>query len=213
MKNGSGILPLTLVLLVIACSLAGCTAPRSADTHNTTVAIQIFNTWALGQKELDTELRRMVAEIGGHVTDYNTEIAKDTPDYALVRANLAEDRQTLDRWRARLDTLSAATDRFEAETSGLTYANATAQETGEHLAVMTQFMKIYAVELENARQHLIEYVNNAEAYVAVDDPEYWDEQHRRDAQAAMTDAAAGMAKGDDALNDLLHEAKELEKLQ
>ena len=205
------------VLFALFLSLAlvstGCTSIRTTDTHNTTVAVQSFNTWAEGQNELDSELRDTTAVIGGHITTYNTEIAKDRPDYSLIRQNLAEDRQYLDRWGSRLDTLSAATDRFEQETSTLIYENATAQEIEGHLAVMTQFMKIYAVDLGNARQYLIEYVNNAEAYVAPDDPEYWNENFRQDALTATTNAAGAMDQGDAALNDLLREAKELEKLQ
>jgi hypothetical protein len=213
MNCGLRIAALTLILLLIVSFTAGCTYVRTADTHNTTVAVQSFNTWAAGQKELDAELRGTTATIGDHITTYNTEIAKDRPDYALIRQNLAEDRQYLDRWGSRLDTLSAATDRFEQETSPLVYENATETEIKDHLAVMTQYMKIYAMDLGNARQYLIEYVNNAEAYVAPDDPEYWNENFRRDALTATTNAAGAMDQGDAALNDLLREAKELETLQ
>ena len=206
-------LHLPAIILIVLLLASGCTSIRTADTHNTTIAVQSFNTWAAGQNELDSELRATVATIGGHIATYNTEIAKDSPDYALIRDNLKEDRALLDRWGKRLDTLAAATERFEQETSAPTYDNATVQETREHLAVMTQYMKIYAVDLGNARQHLIEYVSNAEAYVAPDDPEYWNEEYRMDGATARTDAAASLADGDMALNDLLREAKELEKLQ
>jgi hypothetical protein len=201
------------VALIVAIGSAGTLSIRTADTHNTTAAIKEFNTWTLEQKELDTALRGMTEIIGAHVADYNTGIATDTPDYALLRQNLAQDRQVLDRWKARLDDLSAATERFEEETAPLTYDTATRQQVKSHLATMAQYMKIYEVHLGNAREHLIEYTNNAEAYLAPDDPEYWNEQHRQDAIAAMTAAAADMDKGDAALNDLLREAKELEKLQ
>lgn len=158
-------------LFILTC-LAGCTSIRTTDTHNITAAVQSYNTWTAGQKELDTEQRG-----------------------------------------SRLDELSAATARFDKETSSLTYSNETMQVTKDHLAIMSQYMKIYAIHTGNARQYLIEYVNNAEAYVAPDDPEYWNENYRTAATNARTGATAEMDKGDAALNDLLREAKELEKLQ
>jgi hypothetical protein len=144
---------------------------------------------------------------------YNSEIAKNQPDYALLQQNLEEDRQVLDQWGTRINALDAATARFEMETGGLTYDNATAQNTLQSVSVMTQYMKVYAVETGNARQYLIEYVNNAEAYIAPDDPDYWNEKYRQDAMTAKDKATMALDKGDVSLGNLALQAKELEKFQ
>ncbi|MCK9579238.1 MAG: hypothetical protein M0Q92_02165 [Methanoregula sp.] len=213
MNRGLQIFFLVLVFLVVLLSTAGCTSIRIADTHNTTLAVESYNTWVAGQKEYGGEVRGSVRILGDHIAMYNSEIAKNQPDYALLQQNLEEDRQVLDQWGTRINALDAATARFEMETGGLTYDNATAQNTLQSVSVMTQYMKVYAVETGNARQYLIEYVNNAEAYIAPDDPDYWNEKYRQDAMTAKDKATMALDKGDVSLGNLALQAKELEKFQ
>jgi hypothetical protein len=199
-------------LLSLSCT-AGCFSVRTADTHNTTIAIQQYNTWVSGQKVLDRNVRSTITQIGGHIITYNTEIAKDQPDLALLHANLATDRQLLDQWGAGIDTLSAATDRFDQGTATLTYDNASKARVRESLGMMTQYMKIYAVDMGNARQHLIEYVDNAETYIRPDDPDYWNDNYRQRAMQAKDQATPSLAEADAVLGNLTAQAQKLEQLQ
>lgn len=207
------IVPFILIFLIALSCTAGCISLRTADTHNTTVAVQGYNSWVSGQAVFDRDVRTTVTRIGDHVTLYNTEIAKDQPDYALLRANLATDRQLLDQWGQELDNLTAATDRFEKNTSSLQYDNASKGRVRESLTVMTQYMRVYAVDMGNARQHLIEYVNNAEAYIGPDDPDYWNDQKRKDAMQAKEQAMIPISDGDAALESLGVQAGKLGQLQ
>ncbi len=144
---------------------------------------------------------------------YNREIARDQPDLTLLRANDAEDRQVLDRWGTGLDNLTAATDRFEQSSAKLTYENTSAAKTKATLAQMTQYMRIYTTDMGNARQHLIDYVNNAETYIGTDDPDYWNDQYRQNAMQAKDQASAALADADVALGNITAQAKNLESLQ
>lgn len=202
-----------LILLLCFAGAAGCSSVRVADTHNTTIAVQSYNAWIAQQQTVDRDTESAVAQIGDHVTAYNAEIAKDRPDLALLRGNLASDQQFLDQWGADLTALSAATDRFEQDTTALAYDNGSARQTKEILGQMTRHMRAYAIERENARQHLIEYVNNAGAYIAPDDPDYWNEQYRRDAMEAKAEAGQSLAGGDLELRNLTTQAVHLENLQ
>jgi hypothetical protein len=186
---------------------------RTADTHNTTVAIQDYNTWASSQKVFDRNIRSTITQIEDHVKTYNIEIAKEQPDYALLRANLATDQQLLDQWGTGIDTLSGATDRFDQSTSTLTYDNASKARVRESLGMMTQYMKIYAVDMGNARQHLIEYVDNAQTYIRPDDPDYWNDNFRQRAMQAKDRALPALAEGDAVLGNLTAQAQKLEQLQ
>ena len=202
-----------LVFLLLFSFAAGCTSVRTSDTHNTTVAVQSYNSWVSNQKTFDKEVQDSVALIGDHVKTYNTEIAKDQPDHSLLSENLAQDRQQLDQWGANLDNLNTATDGFSQSTVKIQYDNATVVRTKETLGLMTQYMKIYAVDEGNARQHLIEYVNNAEAYIKPDDMDYWNDNYRQNAMQAMDQASASLAEGDTVLGNLTTEAQQLEKIQ
>jgi hypothetical protein len=207
------IIPFILIFLIALSCTAGCISLRTADTHNTTVAVQGYNSWVSGQAVFDRDVRATVARIGDHVTLYNTEIAKDRPDYDLLRANLATDRQLLDQWGQEQNNLTAATERFEKNTSSLQYDNATKARVRESLAVVTQYMRVYTVDMGNARQHLIEYVSNAEAYIGPDDPDYWNEVKRKDAMQAKELATATISDGDAALENLGVQAVKLGQLQ
>jgi len=202
-----------LVLLVFLTCLAGCVSVRTADTHNTTIAVRDYNTWASGQSVFDRNARGTIAQIGNHIITYNTEIAKDHPDYSLLRANLAADRQLLDQWGTGIDNLSAATDTFDQSTSKLVYENASKVKVRDDLALMIQYMKIYAVDMGNARQHLIEYEDNAETYIRPDDPDYWNDIYRQHAMQAKDQALPAIADADAALANLSVQARNLEQLQ
>jgi hypothetical protein len=202
-----------LILLLCFAGAAGCASVRTGNTHNTTVAVQEYNSWTGQQQTTNQTARNAVTRIGDHVAVYNTEIARDRPDLAMLRGNLAQDQQALDQWGADLALISAATDRFEENTSALPYDNASAKETIQTLHLMTQYMRTYSIESENARQHLIAYVNNAQAYGAPDDPDYWNEQYRQDAMQAKADAEQSLANGDLALRNVTVQARQLEMLQ
>jgi hypothetical protein len=204
---------LILILLLCSAGTAGCASVRTADTHNTTIAVQDYNAWIARQQTVDRDVTGAVTRIGDHVTAYNTGIASDRPDLALLRDNLAKDRQSLDLWGTDLTALSAAIDRFEQNTTALTYDNASARQTKEILGQMTRYMRACTIERENARQHLIEYVDNALAYIAPDDPDYWNEQYRKDAMEAKAGAGQSLVNGDLALQNLTTQAVHLESLQ
>jgi hypothetical protein len=204
---------LILVFLLSLTCTAGCFSVRTADTHNTTIAIKQYNTWVSGQNVFDRNIRSTIVQIGDHITIYNTEIAKDQPDYSLLRTNLATERQLLDQWGTGIDNLSAATDRFDQSTAALTYDNASRVRVKESLGMMTQYMKIYAVDMGNTRQHLIEYVDNAETYIRPDDPDYWNDNYRQRAMQAKDQAAPSLAEADAVLGNLTAQAQKLEQLQ
>jgi len=203
----------TIFLIIGLIVTAGCISVRTADTHNTTAAIQSYNAWTVQQGGVDRNIRGTVTMISDHVTTYNSEIAKDRPDLSVLRENLATDRQTLDQWGSSLNALSVATDQFEKNTSALTYDNATEKQIRQTLGMMTQYMRIYSIESGNARQHLIEYVKNAEAYIETDDPDYWNAQYHQDAMHAKELAKNSLINGDPALGNLTAQAQLLEQLQ
>ena len=203
-----------LVFLILCVLLtAGCTSVRTADTHNITVAVQSYNTWVGKQQAVDSSIRGTIATIGNHISTYNTEIANDTPDLSLLRGNLAVDQQGLDQWGSDLGSLTAATDQFEKDTASLTYDNATAGQTKSTLALMTRYMRISIVDRSNARQHLIDYVNNAKAYITPDDPDYWNDNLRQNALTAKGQAVVSLSDGDAVLKNITQQAAILEKLQ
>ncbi|MDP3563840.1 MAG: hypothetical protein Q8R70_05065, partial [Methanoregula sp.] len=107
MNRRSQTVSVVLVFLFLFSCTAGCASLRTADTHNTTTAIQSYNTWTVQQQGADRNVRGTITLISDHVTTYNTEIAKDQPDVSVLRENLATDQQALDRWGASLNSLSA----------------------------------------------------------------------------------------------------------
>jgi hypothetical protein len=74
-------------------------------------------------------------------------------------------------------------------------------------------MKIYSVNVGNARQYLTDYVNNAEAYIGPEDPDYWNDNYRKKAIQAKELASVSLADGDAALENITVQASQLEKLQ
>jgi len=69
------------------------------------------------------------------------------------------------------------------------------------------------VNLGNSRQYLIDYVNNAEAYINQDDPDSWNDNYRQMALQAKEQASASLTDGDAALKNITEQAGQLEKLQ
>ena len=86
-----------VVVVVVFCVLPGCISIRMADTHNTTIAIQSYNTWVTEQKQLDRLVRSDLQQISTDTTTYNTEIARAAPDLVLIRQNVAEERHSSTR--------------------------------------------------------------------------------------------------------------------
>ena len=202
-----------LVFLLTVAGISGCTSLRTGDTHNTTVAVQSYNEWVLTQKAFDRELRGSITTIGNHINTYNTEITKDNPDHTLLLENLAQDRQVLDAWGSDLDELTAATDRFEQDTTKLSFDNVSEVRTQENIVLTTQYMKIYLVDMGNAHEHIIEYMNNAEAYISPDDPDYWNDKYRQNAMISKEQALVSLEEGDAALENLMLQGTRLDKLQ
>jgi hypothetical protein len=78
---------------------------------------------------------------------------------------------------------------------------------------MTRYMRISIVDRGNARQHLIDYVNNAKAYITPDDPDYWNDNLRQNALTAKGQAVVSLSEGDAVLKNITQQAAVLEKLQ
>lgn len=213
MNRKFSIIIVTLVFLFLLSCATGCTTVRTADTHNVSVAVQSYNSWVSDQKELDREVRGTITQVGEHIKIYNSEIVKDHPDSALLQKNLAQDQQLLDQWGARLDTLTAATDRFEKDTAALTYDSSSDIQTRNTLGLLIQYMKIFAVNMGNARQYQIDYMNNAGAYIGPEDMDYWNDNFRLKAMQAKELASVSLADGDAALENITVQASQLEKLQ
>jgi hypothetical protein len=204
---------LVLLFLISFICATGCASVRTADTHNTTVAVKEYNAWVVKQQGFDRDVRDIIAQMGIHIQTYNSEIAKDQPDYILLRSNLANDRQLLDRWGRDLDDLNAATEQFSKNTSGPQYDNTSVVRTHQILSLMTQYMNIYAANMGNARQHLIEYINNAESYTSTDTPDYWNDNYRQAAMNEKDQATSALADSDTALGNVTEQARQLENMQ
>jgi hypothetical protein len=213
MTDRSRTLFLSLIFLLSLSCAAGCTSVRTSDTHNTTAAIQSYDAWIAQQQDFDRNVQGSIAQIGDHINTYNREIARDQPDYPLLRSDIATDRGLLDQWGSGLDNLTAATDRFEKITAKFTYENASAAKTKATLAMITQYMRIYTTDMGNARQHLIDYVNNEETYVGINNPDYANDQYLQDAIQAKDQASAALSDADLASRNITVQAKNLENLQ
>ena len=200
-----------IIILIVLCGFSGCTSIRTADTHNTTVAIQEYNSWVTEQKQFDRQVRSDLQRISADTMTYNTEITRDSPDLALTRQNVAEERQLLDVWENEIARLNFATDDFEKNTSALTYANN--PKAQQQIALMVQYMRIYTLSMGNAQQHLIDYTNNAGAYVTPDDPDYWNDAYLQSAMNSRQLAASSLSDGDTALENMTAQAQLLQQTQ
>jgi outer membrane murein-binding lipoprotein Lpp len=204
---------LSLIVLLCFIYAAGCTSQQTADTNNTTSAVQSYNAWIDQQHAFDGDVRDAITQIGNHIQTYNTEIASDQPDTALMQQNLATDKQLLDRWGSDLEALNTATSQFGQSTASLQYDNTSSTKSVETMGQITQYMKIYGVDMGNARQHLIDYVNNEEAYIGQGDPEYWNAKYLQDAIKAKDQASASIADGDTALENITTQSQVLAQIQ
>jgi hypothetical protein len=200
-----------MVVVVLFSLFSGCISIRTADTHNTTVTIQEYNSWVTEQKQFDRQLRSDLQRISADTTTYNTEIARDVPDLALIRQNVAEERRLIDSWGTELVRLNFATDSFEKNTSVLTYENN--PKAKQEIALMIQYMRIYTVSTGNAQQHLIDYTNNTGLYVGTDDPGYWNDAYLQSAMNARQLAASSFSDGDAALENMTAQAQLLQQSQ
>lgn len=201
-----------LSLVFFAVFFSGCTAVsvRLADTHNTTLAVQSYNSWTEMQKTYGQQATTAISQIGAHLTTYNSEIAQGSPDINMLRANVASDRQLLQQWAGQEDGLDSATEKFAADTSALDYHSTDPKQAVD---LMAQDMRIYAVDMKNSQQHLVEYTNFMDAYLSPDDPDYWNDAQRVAAMNANTDAVKSLADADSALGAISSAAKNLENAQ
>jgi hypothetical protein len=204
---------IVLLLLLPGCLLfaTGCTAPRLGDTHNTTLLIGEYNTWAAQQKTYSEQVRTALSQMGGHLEDYNREAVKNSPDTGLLQEDIAADRQLLDQWNAAASGLDSATDAFDRNTDTLDFAGDPATRHLRDLAL--QEMKIYSIDMANARQHLVDYNRDLGKYFDGNDPDYWNDGLRTAAMNAKAEALASAADGDVALANLTRTMQSLQDRQ
>ncbi len=193
---------IVFLLLVPGCLLlvAGCTAPRLGDTHNTTILIGDYNAWAAQQKTYNDQVRTALSGMEDHLGAYNRELAKGSPDTGLLKENIAADRQLLDQWSSANTGLDSATSAFAANATALDLSGDPAAAHLRDLAL--QEMKIYSVDMANAQQHLVDYNRDLGKYLADDDPDYWNDALRTAAMNAKSEALASASDGDAALSNL-----------
>ena len=201
-----------LFLVILSVLLAGCASVpvRLSDTHNITVAVQSYNTWTVTQKAYNQQAKVAIGQIGEHIAEYNSEIAKGSPDISTMRANVASDKQLLDQWAGQEAVLDTATEAFDSDTSALDYHSSDAKQAA---GLLVQDMKIYAVDMKNTQQHLVEYTNFMTAFLAPDDPDYWNDAYRISAMKAGSDAGTSAADGDSALSAIMLAGQKLGSLQ
>jgi len=207
-RQSAGIILLFLAGFFLI-AISGCTSLPFTDTQNTTVALQDYNAWAIRQKNFDQQVRATTLRIGNHINDYNAAIVSDAPDLPGLRSSLAADRQLLDQWEDRISALNTAAARLESNSTRLTYSPA----ARELVSNLSQNMKVYAIDMENARQHLIDYTNFAGTYLGPDDPAYWNDGYRTSATNAREQAAQSLADADTALSVINDLAGRLQRMQ
>jgi len=190
---------------------AGCTAPRMGDTHNTTIVLQDYNTWADQQRAYTDQVRSALTQIGNNVDTYNHEIARDHSDIGLLRENVEADRQILDTWGTSSTALNSATDLFTTDTAPLDFGSDA--ETSRLSGLLAQEMKIYSIDMSNAQQHFVDYNRDLSGYLAPDDPDYWDDSLRTAAMGAKTQALSSVEDGDAALSNITATAQTLQQRQ
>jgi hypothetical protein len=211
LSRGPVISLLAMIILISFCVLSGCTSIRTADTHNTTIAVKEYNSWIIEQKQFDRQVRSDLQRISADTTTYNMQIASNTTDLSLIRQNVADEKQLLDAWGNELVKLNFAADSFEKNTSALTYGNN--PKANQEIAFMVQYMRIYTVSMGNAQQHLIDYTNNAGLYVAPDDPDYWNDAYLQSAMNARQLATSSLSDGDGALVNMTAQGQLLQQSQ
>jgi len=202
---------LFFLLVFAALAFSGCTSVRLADTHNITMTVNDYNAWVDQQKVFDQQVHKSINQIGGHISIYNTEIAKQHPDVATLRANIAADQQSLQEWDASRTELDGATDRFASKSATLDFSGS--PDTKQAVLNLSQEMRIYTLTMKNAQQHLVEYTNYMNSYLLTDDPDYWNDAFRISAMKANQDGVSTISDGDKTLADIAATAKKLENSQ
>src|SRR5208337_2732528 len=191
-----------LLLFLTGCILlgAGCTSPRVGDTHNTTVVIQDFNTWAGQQKAYYGDVHFAIIQLGTTIDAYNHDTSGDSSDPGTLRGDATADQQALARWGAGSAALGIATDTFSSDTASLDFGND--KDTLRLTGLLGQEMKIYSIDMSNAQQHFIDYERDLSGYLSVDDPDYRDDSLRMAAIDAKAQALSSLSDGDDALSNI-----------
>lgn len=210
MEQSRVILILILMTGCISFS-AGCTAPRMGDTHNTTIVLQDYNTWADQQRAYSDQVRSDLTRMGSNLDTYNQEIVSDHPDIGLLRENVETDRQILDQWDTSTKALGSATDLFTTDIASLDFGSDT--DTPRISGLLAQEMKIYSIDMSNAQQHFIDYNRDFSGYLTPDDPDYWDDSLRMAAMDAKAQALSSVEDGDAALSNITATAQILQQRQ
>ena len=202
-----------IMIVLAGCMLfaAGCTTPRTGDTHNTTIVIQDYNQWADEQGTYAGQVRISLAPLGTTLDMYNREMAGGSSDTAALRGDVAADGQALGQWGTANAALGAATDTFSFATSPLSFGSD--QQTPWLAGLLAQEMKIYGISMTNAQQHFVEYNRDMSQYLSVDDPDYRDDSLRLAAMDAKTQALASLSEGDQALSNITATAQLLQQRQ
>lgn len=200
-----------IVLAVCMLFAAGCTTPRTGDTHNTTIVIRDYNQWADEQGTYAAQVRVSLAPLGTTLDTYNREMAGGSSDTAALQGDVAADGQALGQWGTANAALDAATDTFSSATSTLSFGSD--QQTPWLAGLLAQEMKIYGISMTNAQQHFVEYNRDMGQYLSVDDPDYRDDSLRLTAMDAKTQALASLSEGDQALSNITATAQLLQQRQ
>jgi hypothetical protein len=202
-----------LLLFLAGCTLlaAGCTTPRMSDTHNTTVAIQDYNTWADQQGTYYSQVSSALTQIGNTVDAYNRDTAAPSSDPVTLQGDVALDQQTISQWGAASTALGSATDTFSSDTSSLEFGND--QETLRLTGLLAQEMKIYSIDMGNAQQHFVDYNRDLSGYLSVNDPDFRDDSLRIAATDAKAQALSSLEDGDAALSNITATADLLQQRQ
>src|SRR5208337_2747518 len=202
-----------LLLLLAGCALlvAGCTTPRMGDTHNTTVIIQSYNTWADQQVSYSKQVSSTLNQIGNTLNEYNRDMAQDPSDPGTLQGDVAADGQAINQWGSASTALGSATDSFSSETGSLSFGNNT--ETSGLTGLLLQEMKIYSIDMSNAQQHFVDYNRDLSGYLSENDPDYRDDSLRMAAMDAKSQALSSIADGDNALSNITATAKILQQEQ
>jgi hypothetical protein len=211
MMERSRVILLLLLLAGCAILVAGCTTPRMTDTHNTTVVIQSYNTWAGQQVAYSRQVSSTLTQMENTLNDYNHETAGGSSDPGALQGEVAADGQAIDQWGSASATLESATDEFSSDTASLSFGNNT--ETLGITGLLLQEMKIYSIDMSNAQQHFVDYNRDLSGYLSENDPDYRDDSLRTAAMDAKGQALSSIADGDNALSNITAKAKILQQSQ
>ena len=201
-----------LLLILAGCILfAGCTAPRLSDTHNATLVVQAYNTWAGQQETYAGVVHSSLSQIGSTINDYNRDTVAGSLNPGLLKGDIASDQQTIALWGASTPGLASASDAFVTGTSTLSFGSDT--ETPWLTGLLGQEMKIYSIDMGNAQQHFVDYNRDLTAYLSQDNPDYRDDSLRAAAMDAKAKALSSLNDGDAALTNVTETAHQLEQIQ